>query len=349
MKKNVTEQLKNLEYALSYEGLFRSALKCSKGVKWKGSVSHYLLNISKETHKLYTQIHNGTYKEPPHKTFIIHEPKERTILNLAFRDRVFQRSLCDNVIYPEMSRHFIYSNCACQKRKGTDFARNLLKTYIHEFKKQYKESDRYILHIDISKYYPTMSHKVAMDTFSKYLCKDVMQYVKSILDNFSGEIGFEAGGQIVQILGISVLNDLDHFIKEKLKVKYYIRYMDDMILLGSAKELNEWLEAICGELHKIGFTTSPSKTVITPLHKGTDFLGFVFKIKGNRLLCVVKASNLKNRRRKLRVLLKLGIDLHKIDEMQTCYYNHISKGSSNGALNSSKFYYNKLKSSYTST
>ena len=104
--------------------------KCKRGVIWKDSVANFVLNGIPEVAKLSNELENGTYRERSHKYFTILYPKEREIMSIAFRDRVYQRSLNDVAIYPTMSKSFIYDNAACQKGKGSDFARKRMKCHM---------------------------------------------------------------------------------------------------------------------------------------------------------------------------------------------------------------------------
>ena len=75
--------------------------------------------------KGYAADEPGKYKQKKTRKFKVYYPKERDIVSVHFRDRVFQRSLNDNILYPKISRSFIYDNMACQKGKGPDKAREL--------------------------------------------------------------------------------------------------------------------------------------------------------------------------------------------------------------------------------
>jgi hypothetical protein len=141
------------EQIVGFDALYNSMNKCIKGVLWKDSVAHFYLNYMEELLKLEAQLKDGTYRERPKKTFTITEPKIREIVSISFRDRVYQRSLNDNVIYPVMSRSFIPDNFACQKGKGTDAARNRLKEFLRRYYRKYG-SEGYVLQCDITGYYP---------------------------------------------------------------------------------------------------------------------------------------------------------------------------------------------------
>lgn len=120
--------MNNEEDIIGFEALFESMQKCKKGVMWKGSAAHYVLNGLEETLKLEKQLKTGTYKARQTTKFRVTYPKPRDIVSICFRDRVYQRSLNDNAIYPAMTKSFIQHNCACQKDKGTDYARAVLES-----------------------------------------------------------------------------------------------------------------------------------------------------------------------------------------------------------------------------
>ena len=306
-----------IEEVLTFQNLYDSATRCSKNVKWKKSTAHYLLNQLKETLKLYTDLRDGNYRERRHKQFKVYEPKERDVLSISFRDRVYQRTLNDLGLDPIMTKSFIYDNCACQKGKGTDFARGRLKEHLHRFYREHKTNEGFLIHIDIKKYYPSMSHKVAEALLAEKLPEDILSHVKSMLKMYTGDTGYFAGSQLIQILGISMLDKLDHYIKEQLHVKHYVRYMDDLILI--VKENPEtYLKAIEVKLNEIEFKLNKEKTKIVPLHRGDTFLGFNFSLgrTGRVYQCITKA-NLKRRRNKLKKTRKYQNDKQFITSYET--------------------------------
>ena len=126
-----------MDDVIGFEALYESAMKCKKGVLWKDSVAHYILNLVEETVKLEDQLKNGTYRPRPQRPFTVNScGKMRTVMGVAFRDRVYQRSLNDNAIYPTMVKGFIYDNGACQKNKGTNFSRERLVCFFAEILSQ---------------------------------------------------------------------------------------------------------------------------------------------------------------------------------------------------------------------
>ena len=291
-----------LPYAISPEGLYESALKCFHGTDWKRSVAAFELNAWERCQKLSEELVSGTYAPRPPKRFTITRPKRRPCLSVGIRDRVYQRSLCDNVVYPAMVRSLIPANCACQKGKGADYARTrlakMLKRHWHHY-----GTEGYVLQMDIAGYYPNMRHEVALDKFAKHLDASSYARVKAILAHqYAGEVGFDPGSQLVQIAGIAALDGLDHFIKERLRIKAYVRYMDDMLCLGETREeLEEARDAIAGYLAGLGMRLHPSKTHIQRIDRRTPWLGFTYELKPTGFVCVrCKPAKMRDNRRRFK-------------------------------------------------
>lgn len=97
-----------------FDNLYRAMQHCKNNVMWKDSVAGYVKNGLVNVHKLKESVENGTYKLDAYTQFKVYEPKERDIVSTRIKDRVFQRSLCDNYFYDTMTKSFIYDNCACQ-------------------------------------------------------------------------------------------------------------------------------------------------------------------------------------------------------------------------------------------
>jgi hypothetical protein len=333
---------------ISAEALYCSMLKCRKGVLWKDSAASFYLNALERVLSLYRQLADGSYSPRDTVRFRITSPKPRDISSVAFRDRVYQRSLNDNAVYPAMSRSFIYDNFACQKGKGTDAARERLKHFLRRHCRQCGP-DGWVAQIDVKGYYPNMPHGLTEALFRAKLDPDVFGLVLDILHRqYGGEKGYDPGSQLVQIAGISVLDGFDHYMKERLRVKHYIRYMDDIIMVGSDKNAMEsCLHDAVLYLQGLGFEPNPKKTRVFPLRDGIDFLGFRFSLtQSGRVLMQIRPENVKRERLKLRRLVarsKRGlIPREKVDESYAAWKNHASKGNSFSLLRRMNEYYKSL-------
>ena len=131
---------------IGYEALYRSARKCCKGVGRKFSSQSYTLNIIERTIDLSNQLRDGTYKQGITRVVKITFPKARTALSIPFRDRVYQRSINDNALYPQVTPHFIYANYACQRGKGTDAALKWMKSMLHRAWFNYRTKDFFLIY-----------------------------------------------------------------------------------------------------------------------------------------------------------------------------------------------------------
>lgn len=337
-----------LESVIGFEAIYNSMLKCKKGVIWKDSAASFHLNGIEQSLKLSKELQNGTYQSRPPKKFMITSPKPREAVSISFRDRVYQRSMNDNVIYPLMSKQFIFDNLACQKGKGTDLARDRLEEFLHKFFRKHGICGG-VLKCDIHGYYPNMHHDVAEGIFQERLPPVIYQRTERILrEQYKGEIGYNPGSQLIQIAGISVLSPLDHFIKERLRIKFYLRYMDDFILIH---ENIEYLEYCKNEIAKFlendGFQLHPKKTQISPVSEKITFLGFEFRLTSTgKVIKTVCSETVRRERRKLRHMVaksKRGeMPRKKVDEGYKCDKAHLAKGNSFKLIQRTDKYYKQL-------
>ena len=331
-----------------FEALHESTMKCIKSVLWKDTPAHYFLNNLEENLILEKHLQNGKYKQKKPKKFKVYYPKERDIVSVHFRDRVFQRSLNDNILYPNISRSFIYDNMACQQGKGPDLARERLKCFLQRYFRKHGIVG-YVLKCDIKGYYPNMSHKVVKDCFKKVIDGWTFEQACCILDTqYDQEIGYNPGSQMIQIAGIGILNAVDHFIKEELHIKYYIRYMDDFILIHEDYEyLIECQVRIAQMLQGLECKFNTKKTGITRLSDGILFLGFRYSMTATgKVIMTLNPANIKHERKKLRKLVNLAKKgertREKVDECYNSWKNHASKGNSKKLLRRMDEYYQNL-------
>lgn len=336
------------ESVIGYDALYESMMQCIKGVLWKDSVASFYLRSGESVSKLERELRNGTYKAKPPKQFVITSPKRREISSVAFRDRVYQRSLNDNVVYPAMTKSFIYDNYACQKGKGTDAARNRLKEFLRKHYRQHGV-DGYVLQFDIKGYYPNMDHGKAEEMFRNRLDAWSYQQVETILrEQYEGEKGYNPGSQLVQIAGISMLDGMDHYIKEQLHARLYLRYMDDFLIIHHDREYLEQCRKLVEEyLRGLNFEINQKKTRIYPLSKGIEFLGFRFSLTDTgKVLMQIKSDNVKRERKKLYRLvqrcLRGDMPRSSVDDSYQAWRTHASKGNSYKLIQRMDAYYKTL-------
>lgn len=327
--------IKTYKEAITYDALYRSMQICKKNVIWKDSVANYTLHAIKNISLLTKELNEGTYVQKEPYLFVVTSPKRREILSVPFRDRVYQRSLNDNILYPIMTKSFVLDNCACQIGKGNQFARERLVKQLRRMIRKYG-IDLHVVQIDIHSFYKSLKHEYVEGLFEVKLDQETFDHVQKILKKqYQGNVGYNPGSQMIQIAGISVLNDIDHYIKEKLYVECYVHYMDDLILVVETEEkAKKCKEEIAKMLKKIDLEYNRKKTKIYQVKEGIKFLGYKFLVtETGKVLQLPLPSKIKNAKRKYKRMIKKTykngkIDLYKIEESYRDFRESISEGNS---------------------
>lgn len=340
---------KTVDDAVTFKELYKGLKKSCCNVRWKDSVTGYEANGLKNTYLLRQSLLNGTYKISGYQRFKVHEPKEREIVATRLKDRQFQRSLCDNVLYPQITRSFIRDNCACQRCKGVDDALDRLTVHLRRYYFKHGPNG-WALKCDIRHYFAETPHDVAKAAIRKRLTDQrAAYYTDAIIDSFGGDKGIGLGSQVSQITELAVLDDLDHYIKERLRIKHYLRYMDDFILIHEDKSV---LRAALAEIEKrlsaLGMTLN-KKTQILPLKNGVLWLKWRFVLtdtgKVIRKICM---KSVVRERRKLRKMAKLAvagrIPVAAITESFITWKAHAQRGNCRKIVADMQKLYDKLLS-----
>lgn len=288
------------EQITSFENLFLASQKAQKGKRHKASVSSFNLELERQLLIIQRELQNQTYQPGLYKRFLIFDPKKRLISAAPYRDRIVQHALC-NVIEPIFDKTFIYDSYACRKGKGT------LKA-VDRFTKFCRQNN-YVLKCDISKYFDSIDHNILLGLVSRKI-KDklALRLIKLIIDSSNNqEKGIPIGNLTSQFFANIYLNGMDHFIKEQLGCRYYIRYTDDFVVLDNDKRrLHEIKGVIADYLERLKLRLHPVKSRVFPVRQGTDFLGY--KIYPDFRL--IRKDNVKRFKRRMKgrfKLLRLGL------------------------------------------
>ena len=181
---------------------------------WKDSVSGWVSNGLINCAKLNHELQNGTYKISKYTEFTIYEPKKRDIVSTRFRDRVFQRSMCDNYLYKEITKGFIYDNGACLVGKGTDFSRKRLRACLQKYYRKYG-TNGYVLKCDIKNYFGSTSHEIAYSAVNRRISDEWVK--KKVKDIYNTKVLYISNTRI-KIKYIAV-NPQNH-IKQKEEMQW---------------------------------------------------------------------------------------------------------------------------------
>lgn len=299
----------------SLENLRLAFKKAKKDKTRKWYIQEFETNLESKLTKLKIELETQTYKPEPMKRFVIRDPKTRVIHASAFRDRVVHHAIC-NIIEPIFDKIFIHDSYASRKDKGVhvglkrfdQFERQVtFNGKLLKIAKDRNMTTGYALKADIKHYFDSVDLEILMRIIRKKITDEkVLRLIKTILDNHDFKIkgkGMPLGNLTSQFFANVYLNELDYYIKHNLKVKYYLRYVDDFIILHDSKEkllLYKWLiNNFLRQRLKLGL--HPEKSKIIPLHNGVNLLGFrvFYKYK------LPRKSNIKDFERKLSNLYTL--------------------------------------------
>jgi len=302
----------------SFQNLFLAYNKARKGKTTRKYVIDFEKDLLNNLQQLRAELLDYSYRPKPLKTYIIRDPKTRRISKSHFRDRIVHHAIC-NIIEPIFDKSFIYDSYANRKGKGALKALQRLDQFKRKVSRNGKingwfnnnQIKGYCLKADIKHYFEEVNHNILLNAVKKKIkCNKTIGLIKKILTNYARggihEKGMPLGNLTSQFFANIYLNELDKFVKHKIKAKYYLRYVDDFVILHNSKEqLITWKEEIDIFLkNELKLELHPDKSRIIPLSKPIPFVGFrifnYFKL--------LKKFNRKNIQRKLKKLHDLFLE-----------------------------------------
>lgn len=314
--------------------------------KNRGKLHKFELFYSSNIISILNVLKYKKYEHSHYNVFLVHEPKYRIIMSEIMSDKVVNHLVSHYVLDPGITPHLIPQNVATRKGMGTKEGIRYVKKYINKLKLNYDkvyvlkcDIKKYFYSIDhelilqkISRFITdpdvyNLIKNIIESTDNKYVNESIKKVINkeikrieglNILDkeNKIAELksiplyekgkGLPIGNMTSQLLAIYFLNDLDHYIKEKLYCKYYVRYMDDFIIFDPdkerlkvvRKEIEEKLKEFKLELNK--------KTNIYDLKHGFGFLGYYFFLKEKRLIIKLNSNTKRRIKKKMRKLKKIN-------------------------------------------
>ena len=293
-----------------FSNLFLAAKKAQKGKRFKPDVLKFNYNLEAELIELQQQLISRTYSPGNYTTFKIIDPKPRLISAAPYRDRVVHHALC-NIIAPIFEKSFIPDSYANRVGFGTHKA---LKKFT-----QFARSSHYVLQCDISKYFPSIDHEILKQIIRKKIkCSDTLCLIDKIIDHsnaqefvlahFPGDTlltplerrkGLPLGNLTSQFFANIYLNQLDRFVKEKIRAKKYLRYVDDFALFSDD---SDYLQASHDQievfLRDLRLKLHPLKTHLFKTIYGANFVGF--RILNDRIRIISK--NIRRGRKRIKIL-----------------------------------------------
>ena len=315
--------MKTLEEIFTMQNLLAAHRQCRKCKQHKREVIVYELNLFENLKRLQKSILDRSYQIHHYRSFNVYEPKKRRIESLPYKHRIVQRCLCDHVLRDTVEPHLIYDNGACRINKGTDFARGRLKKFMNAFYLKHGAKG-YVLKCDVAKFFPSINHEKLKEKLAKIFPEDIYWLLCVFVDSNKKTCGLPIGNQTSQWFALLLLNDIDHFIKETLGIKFYVRYMDDLVLIHESKNyLRECLVQIQEKVHQLELSFN-SKTKISQLSEGIAFLGFkfLFDKAGHLMVALNNQTKKRLRRGASKMYQKYVLGLYSVQDAVNNLYGY---------------------------
>jgi RNA-directed DNA polymerase len=252
------------------DNIYLAYKKARKGKSWQNTIIRFDDDLDENIFNIRDSLIEKTFTTSPYIEKMIYEPKQRIIYKLPFNpDRVIQHALM-NVLEPIWSGLFIHDSYACRVGKGIHAGSRRTMDFIRAV-----GPGAYCLKMDIRKFYPSIDHDILFEIVQRKIkCPDTLWLLEDIIYSISSGKNVPIGNYTSQWLGNLYMNELDQFLKQEQKIRHYIRYCDDFILLHQDKKfLGRMAEKIEGFLaERLDLTLS--KNDLFPVRQGIDFLGY---------------------------------------------------------------------------
>ena len=250
------------------DNLHQGYLGARKGKRHRRACFEFERKLGENMHALHQEIQGGTYTTKPYFRFIVHEPKERTIYAPAFRDCVVQHAIY-RAVMPIFDRTFIDQSYACRVGKGTHKAADQTQKYLREC-----GPDEYVLKLDIKKFFYRIDRDRLRLLLSRKIAEPRLVDLMMQFAEHDSPTGIPIGNLLSQLYALIYLNPVDHHIKRELKVRRYVRYVDDLVLIGLARQqCLEYRESIRQYLDE-NLSLEYSRTTIQKVKRGINFVGY---------------------------------------------------------------------------
>lgn len=258
------------EKTRDFTTLIRAFYRASRGKFDRYSVLKFYQNLEENCLQIQSEIDAGQYPWGKYRRFMVEDPKRRVIESAPFRDRVVHHALHE-ALEPIFEPTFIAESYACRKGLGNHLAVKRLRGIIKQ------NPNLYFLQLDVRRYFPSIERGILYDRIKlKVHEPPLLSLLRSLIDGGPGSLGIPIGNLTSQLFANVYLSPLDHFIKRNLKVKHYLRYMDDLVVLDhDLKKLRIWKDKIQEfTKEKLKLSFHPHKVHLGKVSSGISFLGY---------------------------------------------------------------------------
>ena len=262
------------EKIISLKNLFDAWTEFRRDKKGKKDVAEFELALEDNIFKLHEDLTNGIYRHGSYFPFYIHDPKRRHIHKASVRDRLVHHAIT-RVIDPMWDDTFIFDSWSSREYKGTHRAVKRLHRLGLKLSRNNTRT-LWILKLDIKKFFHSVDHEILLRILrEKTFDQRLVNLFEDITGSFSS--GIPLGNLTSQIFANIYMNKLDQFIKHEMKVRGYIRYADDFILMHTDKSFLEDCILRIQEFteQNLKLQIHPDKIILKTYASGIDYLGYV--------------------------------------------------------------------------
>lgn len=258
-----------------YENLYTAFIEARKGKRYQQAVLSFERELEENLINLQNHLIWKSWQPGKASQFTVTDPKMRQITAPPFKDRVVHHAI-HQIIEPYFEKRFIHDSYACRSGKGVHKSADRLMQFLRKAKREF--GDRfYIVKFDIKSYFASIDHESLIKQFSKTITdQDVVDlYTKCIKGyGFDNGTGLPVGALTSQLSANIMLDKLDHIVKDQWGIKYYVRYMDDFVILCENRQQAKLImQVVQDELSEIKLTLNP-KSCYFPWQRGVDFCGY---------------------------------------------------------------------------
>jgi RNA-directed DNA polymerase len=263
---------------ISVESLFQAWDQFKKGKRKKPDVAYFERHLEDNIFKLHEDLVNKTYTHSPYTDFYVKDPKVRHIYKAVVKDRIVHHAIFTalNLVFDPV---FIADSYSCRKGYGTHKGFRKLVINARKLTKNYTRNC-WALKCDIKKFFDSIDHRVLLSLLERKVAdSDLMRLVTEVLYSYKTAVGkgIPIGNLTSQLFANIYLNELDQYVKQKLRVEYFLRYADDFILLSHKKnlllELSGYIEKFVNKT--LDLRLHDGKTLLRRFEWGIDFVGYV--------------------------------------------------------------------------
>ena len=273
---SMSHEYKNI---ISIKNLCDAWTEFIRGKKSKKDVAEFSLSLSQNIFRLYYDLRTKTYRHGSYEAFSISDPKPRSIHKATVRDRLLHHAIY-RVLYPYFDKKFIYDSYSCRQFKGTHRALNRFNDFVMQVS-QSNSRTCWVLKCDVRKFFASIDHEKLVQIFKRHIDDvDTVWLIERVIESFQSigpGKGLPLGNLTSQLLVNVYMNEFDQYIKHQLRLKYYLRYADDFVIMyhdkGILMDILPKVQSFLNEQLKLSL--HPDKVFIKTAASGVDFLGWV--------------------------------------------------------------------------